>query len=165
MEWFRQWLIGITVAAMLNAAAKSLMPKGIVRQIGALTGGLVVLLAILQPVYRLDESRVEEVFFPYIGTTESYMLTAQTDTGSLMRDIIEEECGAYIQDKAKELGLECMVTVVCEEEGEGYPYPKQALVEGRLSQTEKELLSAMIAQDLGIEEQNQTYRTESGEKE
>ena len=105
MEWFRQWLIGITVAAMLNATAKNLMPKGVVRQIGGLTGGVVILLAMLQPIYRLEESRLSEVFSPYINV-QSHTTAMAINTDSLMKDIIESECSAYIQDKAKELGLE-----------------------------------------------------------
>ena len=163
MEWFRQWLIGITVAAMLNAAAKNLMPKGVVRQIGGLTGGLVVLLAMLQPVYRLEESRLSEVFSPYIDT-QTHTTAMAVNTYSLMKDIIESECSAYIQDKAKELGLICRVTVICTDKTEGYPYPQYALIEGNLKAEEKATLSEMLVQTLDIAPENQTYRTESGEE-
>ena len=162
MEWFRQWLIGITVAAMLNAAAKNLMPKGGVRKIGGLTGGLVVLLAVLQPVYQLEESRLSEAFSPYISWKSDATAVA-VNTDSLMKDIIESECSAYIQDKAKELGLVCRVTVICTDKMEGYPYPQYALIEGALKAEEREALSELLVQTLDIAEENQTYCTESGE--
>ena len=163
MEWFRQWLIGITVAAMLNAAAKNLMPKGVIRQIGGLTGGLVILLAMLQPVYRLEEGRLSEAFSPYMNT-ESHAAAMAVNTDSLMKDIIESECSAYIQNKANALGLICRITVVCTDKTEGYPYPQYALIEGNLKKEERTALSEMLVQTLDIAPENQTYRTGSGEE-
>ena len=163
MEWFRQWLIGITVAAMMNAAAKKLMPKGVIRQIGGLTGGLMILLAMLQPIYRLEENRLSEVFSPYINV-QPHTTAIAINTDSLMKDIIESECSAYIQDKAKELGLTCRITVICTDKTEGYPYPRYALIEGNLKTEERAALSEVLVQTLAIAPENQTYRTESGER-
>ena len=50
MELLRQWLVGVTCAAMIIALADSLTPSGTVRKVGKLVGGLVLLLAVLQPV-------------------------------------------------------------------------------------------------------------------
>ena len=163
MEWFRQWLIGITTAAMLNALAKSLMPKGVVQQIGRLTGGLVLLLAILHPIYQLDEGMMEAVFSPYIGQIEAHAEIPESENFSFMKTIIEEECGAYIQDKAKEQGMECRAAVTCSAEEDEYPYPKTVLVSGALNESQRSWLEEMIETDLGIPKQAQRYRAESGE--
>ena len=164
MEWFRQWLLGITAAAMLNALAKSLMPKGIVRQIGQLTGGLVLLLAILQPIYRLDEGIVEEAFAPYVGQLETYRQIPEYQNDSFMKSIIETDCSAYIQDKAKEKGLECRAIVICGGEEGGYPYPSEVTISGDLTDQQRKWLGELIETDLGISSQYQTFRRESGEE-
>ena len=56
MELLRQWLVGVTCAAMIIALADSLTPPGTVRKVGKLVGGLVLLLAVLQPVLTFDYS-------------------------------------------------------------------------------------------------------------
>ena len=40
LELIRQWLVGITCAAMVVALAEGLTPPGTIRKIGKLTGGL-----------------------------------------------------------------------------------------------------------------------------
>ena len=54
LELIRHWLVGITCAAMLVALAESLIPAGSIRRIARLTGGLVLLAAILNPLLKLD---------------------------------------------------------------------------------------------------------------
>ena len=39
LELIRQWLVGITCAAMVVALAEGLTPPGTIRKIGKLTGG------------------------------------------------------------------------------------------------------------------------------
>lgn len=165
MEWVRQWLMGITVAAMIHAVAKTLMPKGVVRKVGNLTGGLVLLLAILQPVYRLDDLAAQQVFSPYIENMEAYSRVPEIDTLSLIKSLIEEECGAYIQDKAREQGIECRVSVLCGGEEGGYPYPVSVCVYGELEEAQKEWLVELIRRDLAVPVEGQIYRMESGEVE
>ena len=45
MELLRQWLTGVTCAAIIVALADSLMAGGTVRRIGRLAGGLLLLAA------------------------------------------------------------------------------------------------------------------------
>ena len=54
LELIRQWLLGITAAAMLVALAEALCPDGNIRGILRLTGGLVLLAAVLNPLLKLD---------------------------------------------------------------------------------------------------------------
>ena len=39
LELIRQWLVGITCAAMIAALAEGLAPPGAVRKVGRFTGG------------------------------------------------------------------------------------------------------------------------------
>ena len=54
MELLRQWLTGVTCAAILTAAADSLMTGGAARRIGRLAGGLLLLAAVVKPVLEVD---------------------------------------------------------------------------------------------------------------
>ena len=58
LAWIKAWLLGITAAALLVAAAQSLMPGGAVRRVGRLTGGLVLLLALMLYVTKNDIFRL-----------------------------------------------------------------------------------------------------------
>lgn len=163
MEWVRQWLLGVTAAAMLNALAQSMMPKGSVQRIGTLTGGLVLLLAVLQPIGGLDAGALREAFSPYLRDAELYGKVPETGQASFLKSIIEEECAAYIQDKAGEMGIECRVTVVCGGETGEYPYPEAVLVRGVADEERRARLTALIENDLGVAAEKQSYRTEGGE--
>lgn len=74
MEVIRDWLVGITCAAMVVALAESLTPQGTIRKIGRFTGGLVLLLAVVQPVMKLDEAPCanpwQSIRLRYRSTTE-----------------------------------------------------------------------------------------------
>lgn len=163
MEWLKQWLIGVTAAAMLNAVAESLMPRGMVRQIGKLTGGLVLLFAILRPICRAEEWTIAEAFAPYISDVSAYGAVPEVDDDMLIKSVIEEECGAYIQNKALEAGIECRADVRCGTQTNGYPYPTEATVKGVLTADQIEWLTELIERELDIPKEAQRYETESGE--
>ena len=76
-----------------------------------------------------------------------------------MKTIIEEESGAYIVDKAAQLGVECEVQVVCSSEGEGVFLPWQITVTGELSPGQQEQLTQQIQEDLGVPPERQQYET------
>ena len=137
MTVFKDWLLGVTAAAMLLALEESLTPKGAVRQIGKLTGGLVLMLAILQPVLKLDYPALAGALSRYREDLGTYQVQPKTDNFRLMKSIIEAKSAAYIQDKAAGLGILCRVMVTCgAQTEEEYPYPTAVLVEGALTDAE-----------------------------
>ena len=54
MTIIRTWLLSVTVSAMVIAVAEALMPEGSVKKVGRLTGGLILILGLVQPLVRLD---------------------------------------------------------------------------------------------------------------
>ena len=54
MELVRQWLLGVACTAMVLALADSLAPKGSVKKVCRLAGGMALLLAAAGPLLRLD---------------------------------------------------------------------------------------------------------------
>ena len=83
----------------------------------------------------------------------------------MMKSIIGEETGAYILDKAEELGISCQeVQVTCAVEENGVPYPASVVVRGDMTQEEQALLSRRIEADLAIPAERQTYES-GGEEE
>lgn len=102
---------------LLVALAESLIPAGSIRRIARLTGGLVLLAAILNPLLKLDTTALTRALTEYKLELSAYSADLEEENEILMKDIIEEQSGAYIQDKAAALGIDCQVTV--EADGEG----------------------------------------------
>ena len=155
LELIRHWLVGITCAAMLVALAESLIPAGSIRRIARLTGGLVLLAAILNPLLKLDTTALTRALTEYKLELSAYSADLEEENEILMKDIIEEQSGAYIQDKAAALGIDCQVTVEADGEEE---WPM-----GSLTAEQQEALERTIEEDFAIPAERQRY--ESGDEE
>ena len=149
MEILRTWIIGVTVAAMVLAAAQALMPEGAVKRVGRLTGGLVLVLALMQPLFALRCEDISELTFE---------LPAVTEAEAPMKPVIEQELAAYIVEKGEELGADLTATVTCVPDEHGVPIPREAVVTGALTPAQREDLSAVLERDLGIPARDQTFR-------
>lgn len=160
MELLRQWLTGVTCAAMIAALADSLTPAGTGKKIGRMAGGLLLLIALVQPVLEVDFSALASASVP-LELEESELEKTNLE---LMKTIIGQETGAYILDKAEELGISCQgVTVTCSVTEDGVPYPSAVEIAGALTEEEREALGRVIETDLAIPASCQTY--ESGGEE
>ncbi|HWS43258.1 MAG TPA: stage III sporulation protein AF [Pseudoflavonifractor sp.] len=159
IELIRSWLVGITCAAMIVALAESLSPAGAARKVGRLTGGLVLLLAILRPVAALDPGDLSGILAQYRVEAAGYGTLLDDENERLMKAIIEEETGAYILDKAASIGIQdCTVTVTVAD-GER-PVPEAVTVMGNLTESQQKALSRQIEADLAIGAERQTYHRE-----
>ena len=150
MDFMRSWIISITVSAMIIALAEGLMPAGTVKKVGKLTGGLVLMLGILQPIVRMD---YEELFLVANGlesiTVES-QVQLQEDNNAMLKSIIEEEVAAYVLDKAQNLGCTIRVSVTCAVEGTEL-YPAKVQIRGKLTPQQQGELAKVLQADLGID--------------
>lgn len=158
MDWIRSWVMGVTCAALVAAIAQTLMPKGTVKRIGQFTSGLVLLLAVVGPVFTLDESTLSQALAQW-RESEAVLPASGTVNRAALEGLIAQEAGAYIAGKAAELGAECQVSVVVRQ-GEGdYPVPWQVTVTGALTDRQRENLAWQIEADFAIPAERQTYRT------
>jgi stage III sporulation protein AF len=157
MELIRTWLIGVTAAALVAALADSLAPEGAVRKIGKLAGGLLMVVAILQPLVQLDDSALAAALAQTRLEAQGYSTALEEENERLMKLIIEEQTGAYIQDKAAQLGVTCTAQVTCQENEEGELYPASVTVYGELSETQADALTRLIQGDLAIPAEEQHY--------
>ena len=146
MEMLQGWLLGLTAAALAVSLLTAMLPKGeTIRRIAGLAGGLILLLAVVQPLLRV---RWEELTWRYETyqremdrQTEAYQ-AAYAD--SLSGDIADRTA-AYISEKAAQLGLSCHPRVEVTWRG-GVPYPGSVT----LDMAENRALSAILEEDLGI---------------
>lgn len=162
IEGLRTWILGVTAAAIIAALSDSLMPAGSVKRVGKLLCGLVLLAAMLNPVkgFSLSAGR---------AWLEEYTLSLALQTENLeqeqeeqMKIIIEEQCCAYIVDKATELRTQCIPYVTCEMGADGVFTPTAVTIIGDMDWEIQSLLSALIAAELGIPPENQIFYSGEG---
>lgn len=154
----REWLLGVLCAAVLAALADRLSPQGAAGKIGRMAGGLLLLIAVVRPVVQADLSVLASASLP-VWEEIGEAAWAETDMG-LLENIIGEETGAYILDKAEELGIPCTrVEVTCEEK-DGVPYPSSVRISGPIGEAQRRALSRTIEADLAIPADRQTYESE-----
>ena len=164
MTMLKEWLLGVTAAAMLIALAESLMPPGSVRRIGKLSGGLILVIAILQPVLTVEYAALAESFSQYRNDLGEYQVQPQTGNFQIMKTIIEARSAAYIQDKAEGLGIACEAEVSCAAEStQSYPYPAFVNIKGNLNAGQIRQLQELIEKELAIPAEKQSYSEEDGE--
>ena len=159
MSVLRTWILSVTACAMVIAVAEALMPDGAVKRVGKLTGGLILVLGLLQPLVRLD-------YGDWLDALPAQTAGAVTQ-GELeeaacapMKAIIERELSAYIVDKGAELGVSCAAQVVCQPGEDGVPVPARITVTGAMTPAQKEAMIRCVTQDLGLPRSGQIYRNE-----
>ena len=152
MELLRTWILGVTVTSMALAAARAVMPEGPVKRAGQLTAGLVLVLAMLGPVAALERTDWEA--FLEDLPTENTLEPADTS----MQAVIEEELAAYLEGKAGELGLSCRAEVICRTDENGVPIPQEVIITGPVNETQRQTLSDMITNDIGVPASGQCFR-------
>ena len=156
MSFLRQWLLGITAAALAVALAQALTPEGTVKKLLRLTGGLVLLLAVVRPLKGLAPEAM-----PRPGDLAPSTETAETAGEEVMKTLIAQKVGAYIVDKGSALGCPCTAQVTVAEDGSGWAVPWSVEVRGQWTAQEKKELSRLIARELNIPEERQTFLEET----
>ena len=157
MDWIRNWLFSIVCAAMIAAVAEALSPKGFPQTLSRYAGGLLVLLAVLAPVKRLDADVIGDMMADLKGKYGGYTEAFSQQNEEVAKAIIAQETAAYISDKAAGLGItQCRVEVRCRMTEEGFPAPETVRVEGCGEEYAWQALSKTITADFAIEREAQT---------
>lgn len=157
IEFIRQWLTGVTCAALIAALADGIMPKGAVKQVGKLVCALILLCAVLRPVLRLNVQDFTVGIGTVMGDFQQQHTRLEQTSGAMLKTLIERESAAYIVDKAAQLGLTCQAQVTCVAGDGGTWLPQSAYVTGQLEREQRNKLTTAIHAELGIAPEYLTY--------
>ena len=155
-----RWLTAVISVSLLCAMAGALMPQGAVKQVGRLVCGLVLLAAILSPLRELDVDAGRRWLDSYLDSTGQWEAALKETVNRQMKTIIEEECAAYIVDKAAELGLDCTARVECRLSDDGLYLPVRTEVAGPMTADVQGMLRRIISENLGVPDTEQIYKNE-----
>ena len=156
VETLKEWVTSVVVVTMLLSVAQTLIPEGSIRKISSFTGGLILLVALLQPVLAVNLSGLELEIEEYGQTVRERREELEAAGKSELSDIIARRTAAYISDKADALGIAVTVEVIVEPEDTGVPIPVAAKLDGPLS----EELASYMEQELGIPRERQVWKDE-----
>ena len=153
MQFLRQWLLGIVSCAMLVSFCELFTPFGALRKLVRFTGGLLLILSILQPVTRIDLDALPLDLEAYREAMTQVHTELADERERALADGIAARTGAYIEDKAAQMGLSVRA-VVETESADGTPIPAFVTLYG----AENAALAEEIASQLGIAKENQVWK-------
>ena len=140
----RQWLLGVVLTAFAGGLARQLAPKGRERALVGLVCGLLLTLALLEPLAELEWAAAAR---DWPGPAQAALAESYRQEGqAALSAVIAEKTEAYILDKADRLGLECQVAVAAAVGESGIPLPDTVTIYGRFSAD----LAACIEEEVGI---------------
>lgn len=155
-ELLRQWILGLSTAAIITAGAQRLTPAGPVKKVLQLVCGIVLTSVLLSPLGELDMERYSLSLASYHELAAE--LTAELEEGEKRMDrlYIEEQCAAYILDEAHALGLEGRVEVSAKWRDDCWvPWEVRISMNGTEQQHIR--LRRQIEAELGIAEERQSW--------
>ena len=153
----REWITGITCAAMLLAVAQSLVPDGAVKKMLHFTGGLLLMSVIGLPLLRMDSTALSDYLTEYEIKLSRSGIQLTEENEVMMKDIVAAQCEAYLQNLAEELGLSCRFEVHCAMSAEHYPVPYVVHISGEANAEQQRMLMLAIAQELGVSMERQYW--------
>ena len=156
MNLLKDWLLGVIAAALAVALAQALTPEGAVKKVGRLVGGLVLLLAVVRPLGKLELDGLA-VAAANMGSLAG---TEERAGEKVMKTLIVEKAGAYIVDKGSALGVDCQASVTVRADETGWLVPWAVEITGDLTAEQERRLSQAVEEELSIPAQRQSFRKE-----
>ena len=153
MEQIRGWLAAVVAASILLSAAQAMIPPGAIRKISSLSGGLVLLIVLVQPLLHLNVSGLTLAAAKSSGEIQQKQEEWRADSQRELASLIESKTEAYILKEAKAQGLSCAVQVTVKETESGIPSPTAVFLGCKFSPK----LSEMLEQELGIPRERQEW--------
>ncbi len=157
-ELFGQWLHAVIYTGIVCSIALLLTPEGRVKQALGVICALAMCAAVASPLGELDPEAYSKALARYKLDARQYTQQGEEYSRNLNRSVIEDECEAYILDKAEALGAEISeVCVTAMWSSEGYWYPYEAEIKADISDERKTELSDCIMSELGISPGHQDW--------
>ena len=156
MLWVREYLLRLVSAALLCGIVNGLLgKKGALGAVVKLMTGIFMVFTLVNPWIKLEIGDLSGFVGDISAGADILVESGQTDARLALEKIIKSKTEAYILDKAKSYGAE--LTVEVRVDGSELPVPCAVCVSGSISPYGKTQLSSMIADELGIALEDQTW--------
>lgn len=156
MESIRDYLLGITAAALLCSILTRLLgSKGTLGTAVKLLSGVFMALTVVGPLVNIRIDALGDLTQGISYDASAAAADGENSAMEAMGEIIKEQTRAYILDKAESLGAELAVEITLNSDDP--PVPCAVRLAGQVSPYAKSVLSACIAEDLGIGVEDQIW--------
>lgn len=152
----KEYLVGLTGAAILAALIRRVAPKGAEGRGARLGAGLLVLICMLGPLGKLNVAAGAKRMARWSYTPVMEADEVARESNRLMESLISEAAETYILDKAQAMELTCSAEVSVRLKKQ-YPIPWSVVIHGHGTQSQKKALTEAIASELGIPEERQEW--------
>ena len=152
-----QYILHMTVAAIFAVVTLHLIPKGPIREFGSFIGMLLVVLAVISPIAKLELHGIEDVFRSMESQVVNTNTSVERSNRDLLGQLIKEQCETYILDKAAAMKLELSVEVTLDASAT-YPTPSSVRLTGVYSEESRRELGEFIEDKLGIAFADQEWK-------
>lgn len=157
MDIMGTYVLSVIATAVLCTLAMQIVgQKGTVASIIRMICGLIMVSAVIRP---LGKTLIPNItgYFDELDIQTSAAVYAGTEYAqqALIQRITQQTC-SYIQDRAKELGVELIVRI--EVDDSALPIPVRAELSGNVSPAAKAKLEQIIEEDLGIGKEDQIWK-------
>ena len=136
-----------------------IVPQGRIRNTAKFLGSLIVVLAVVSPIVKLDSEDISRTIAKFQMEKEELRTGIEIKNREIISELIKENTQSYILDKAEAMGIELSVDVTVRGEGD-YPFPVSVVLKGEVTQAERAFLERMIERDIGISKERQEWSTD-----
>ena len=147
----RDWIISLASSALLCAVLTEITPEGKVKTVQRTVCGIVMAVAFFSPLLNLQYESGSVDLAAYEKAAAAISADGEKIADTLSRKYIEQECAAYILDKAQTFGCDASgaeVQVRWSSHGVWYP------VSAEIYASYNSRLASSVSANLGIAEEN-----------
>ncbi len=160
LDLLRSWILGLAGAAVICAVITELCPAGSTKKVLKLLCGLVMTMALISPLINGQLPDMSLNMAKYRTRANEISVSAKESADSYSREIIEEECRAYILDKAHSLGVDVKdASVILRWSNGGFWYPDKCTIEAEYNTA----LAESIECELGLGMESQKWGTDESD--
>lgn len=150
-EFFHSYLTSLIYTGVICSLALIVTPDGRVKSVVRLASCVAMISVILSPAVLPDADAFSSALTKYRIEAEEYAEAGEKNMEDLNRRCIQEQCEAYILDKAEKLGITVgSVSVGLMWSTDGYWYPVSAELICECDPDLKNKLASYIESELGI---------------
>ena len=152
MEVLRSWIIGLCAGALICGIVQAVSTKSGSGSAVRLACGFMTVALLIGPLKDLDFEEYALRLGEIRAAGGQYASAAISGGEEQIKTVIEQECEAYILDKAAELGIENAAAAVSAKitDGGTYPYPYSVELGGEADRNQRNRLSSFIEGELGV---------------
>ena len=156
MNTLRQYIFSIIVVSVIVAILNKIPFATPMKRLIKMISGVVLTIVLISPLNGFQVNSILTYFDAINWETQDVVSYGEDFYVKNLSAIISEKCESYILDKAEQLGVTIAVSVACDSSEN--PTPNSVQISGNISPYAQNMLKRVIANDIGIPEENQLWR-------